>query len=42
MLLHVDGSSALRKQPDLRQEKDVNTSILVEPDEVVLKNNIFT
>ena len=42
MLLHVDGPSALRKQPDLRQEKDVNTSILVEPDEVVLKNNIFT
>ena len=42
MLLHVDRPSALRKQPDLRQEKDVNTSILVELDEVVLKNNIFT
>ena len=42
MLLHVDGPSALHKQPDLRHEKDVNTSTLVEPDEVVLKNNIFT
>ena len=42
MLLHVDGPSALRKQPDLRQKKDFNTSTLVEPDEVVLKNNLFT
>ena len=34
--------SALRKRLDLRQEKDVTTSTLVELAEVVLKNNIFT
>ena len=34
--------SALRKRLDLRQEKDVATSTLVELAEVVLKNNIFT
>ena len=35
-------SSKLRKQLDLRQEKDVTTSTLVELAEVVLKNNVFT
>ena len=39
---HEEGLSALRKRPDLRQEKDVTTSTLVELAEVVLKNNIFT
>ena len=34
------GLSALHKPLDLRQEKDVTTSTLVEPAEVVLKNNI--
>ena len=36
------GLSALRKRQDLRQEKDVTTSTLVELAEVVLKKNIFT
>ena len=35
-------SSKLRKQLDLRQEKDVTTSTLVELAGVVLKNNVFT
>ena len=39
---HDKGLSALRKRLDLRQEKDVTTSTLVELAEVVLKNNIFT
>ena len=39
---HDEGLSALRKRLDLRQEKDVTTSILVQLAEVVLKNNIFT
>ena len=39
---HEEGLSALRKRLDLRQEKDVTTSTLVELAEVVLKNNIFT
>ena len=39
---HEEGLSALRKRLDLRQEKDVTTSTLVELVEVVLKNNIFT
>ena len=39
---HEEGLSALRKQLDLRQEKHVTTSTLVEYAEVVLKNNIFT
>ena len=39
---HDEGLSALRKQLDLRQEKDITTSKLVEFNEVVLKNNIFT
>ena len=39
---HDEGLSALRKQLDLRQEKDITTSKLVEVNEVVLKNNIFT
>ena len=40
--LHDEGLSALRVWLDLRQEKDVTTSTLVELAEVVLKNNIFT
>ena len=39
---HEDGLYALRKRLDLRQEKDVTTSTLVELAEVVLKSNIFT
>ena len=40
---HDEGLSALRKRPDLRQEKDVTTSTLVKPGEVVvIENNIFT
>ena len=39
---HGEDLSALRKQLDLRQEKDVTTLTLVELAEVVLKNNIFT
>ena len=39
---HEEGLSALRKRLDLRQEKDVTTSTLVELPEVVLRNNIFT
>ena len=39
---HDEGLSTLRKRLDLRQEKDVNNSALVELAEVVLKNNIFT
>ena len=38
----MEGLSALRKGLDLRQEKDVTTSTLVEPAEIFLKNNIFT
>ena len=39
---HYGGLSALLKRLNLRQEKDVTTSILVEFVEVVLKDNIFT
>ena len=39
---HDEGLSVLRKRLDLRQEKGVTTSTLVELAEVVLKNNIFT
>ena len=39
---HDEGLSVLRKRLDLRQEKDVTTSALVELAEVVLKNSIFT
>ena len=39
---HEQALSALRKRLDLRQEKDVTTSTLVELAEVVLRNNIFT
>ena len=39
---HDGDLSALRKLLDLRQEKEVTTSTLVERPEVVLKNNIFT
>ena len=41
-IAHDEDVSALRKRIDLRQEKDVTTSTLVELAEVVLKNNIFT
>ena len=36
------GLPALHKRLDLRQEKDVTTSTLIELADVVLKNNIFT
>ena len=39
---HDEGLSALRKWLDLRQEKDITTSPLVELAEVVISNNIFT
>ena len=39
---HDKGLSALRKRLDLRQEKGITTSTLVELAEVVRKNNIFT
>ena len=39
---HDQGLSALRKQLDLGQEEDANTSTLVELAEIALKNNIFT
>ena len=39
---HDKGLPALRKRLDLRQEKDVPTSTLLELAEVVLKNHIFT
>ena len=39
---HDEGLSTLRKQLDLRQEKDVTTSTLTKLAEVVLRNNIFT
>ena len=39
---HDEGLPALRKRLDLRQEKDVTTSTLVELAEAILKNNIFT
>ena len=39
---HDQGLSALRKRLDLRQEKDVTTSTLVELPEIVLQNDIFT
>ena len=39
---HDEDLSALRKWLDLRQEKDITTSPLVELAEVVINNNIFT
>ena len=39
---HDEGLSALRTWLDLRQEKDITTSPLVELAEVVINNNIFT
>ena len=39
---HDESLSTLRKRLDLRQEKDVTTSTLVEIAEVCLKNDIFT
>ena len=38
---HDEGLSALRKRLDLRQEKDVTTSTLVELAEVVFLKTIF-
>ena len=39
---HDEGLSALQKRLELRREKKVSTSTLVELAEVVLKNNVFT
>ena len=39
---HNEGLSTLRKQLDLRQEKDATTFTLVELAEIVLKNSLFT
>ena len=39
---HDEGLSALQKRLELRREKKVRTSTLVELAEVVLKNNVFT
>ena len=39
---HDEGLSALQKRFELRREKKVSTSTLVELAEVVLKNNVFT
>ena len=41
-ILHDEGLSALCKRLDLRQEKDITISTLVELAEIVLKNNTFT
>ena len=40
--LHDEGLSALQKRLELRRDKKVSTSTLVELAEVVLKNNVFT
>ena len=39
---HEEVLSAMRQRLDLRQEKDITTSTLVELTEVVLKNNSFS
>ena len=39
---HDEGLSALQKRLELRREKKVSTSMLVELAQVVLKNNVFT
>ena len=39
---HDKGLSALQKRLELRRDKKVSTSTLVEPTEAVLKNNVFT
>ena len=39
---HDEGLSALQKRLELRRDKKVSTSTLVELAEVVLKNNVFT
>ena len=39
---HDEGLSALQKRLELRRDKKVSTSMLVEVAEVVLKNNVFT
>ena len=39
---HDEGLSALQKRLELRREKKVSISMLVELAEVVLKNNVFT
>ena len=36
-----EGLSALQKRLELRRYKEVSTSTLVEPAEIVLKNNVF-
>ena len=41
-IMHEEGLSALQKRLELRREKKVSTSTLVELAEVVLKNNVFT
>ena len=38
---HDEGSSALRKRLNERDEKDVSTDTLVKLAELVLKNNLF-
>ena len=40
-ILHDEGLSALQKRLELKREKKVSTSTLVELAEVVLKNNVF-
>ena len=39
---HAEGLSSLQKRLELRREKKVSTSTLVELAEVVLNNNVFT
>ena len=39
---HDEGLSPLQKTLELRREKKISTSTLVELREVVLKNNVFT
>ena len=39
---HDEGLSALQKRLELRRDKKVSTSTLVELTEAVLKNNVFT
>ena len=39
---HDKGLSALQKRLELRRDRKVNTSTLVELAEIVLKNNVFT
>ena len=41
-IAHDEGLFALQKRLELKREKKVSTSTLVELTEVVLKNNVFT